>query len=117
MSKPELLEKTPISLNELKQELESIQKRDKELGFRAGKTLEYANAFTTLSKTAHNDLKKKLEALEIPRFKEEHIAKVLDMLPKSVAELDVIIQGYTLTVSKENKTKVIETVKEFLPKK
>jgi len=117
MSKPELIEKTPISLTELKQEIEIIQKRDEELSFRSGKTLEYVNSFVILSKTAHNDLKKKIEQLKIPRFKEDHVCKVIDMLPQSVAELDVILQGYTLTVSKENKAKLIGTVKDFLPKK
>jgi len=117
MSRPELIEKIPISLTELKQELEIIQKRDEELSFRSGKSLEYANSFVTLSKTAHNDLKKKIEKLEIPRFKEDHVCKVIDLLPQSVAELDVILQGYTLTVSKENKAKIIKTVKDFLPKK
>lgn len=117
MSRPELIEKIPISLTELKQELEIIQKRDEELSYRSGKSLEYVNAFVTLSKTAHKDLKKKIEQLKIPRFKEDHVCKVIDMLPQSVAELDVILQGYTLTVSKENKAKIIGVVKDFLPKK
>lgn len=116
MSKPEILDKKPLTIMELKSELEKAQKRDEELGFRAGKALDYANTFVSLSKKAHDELKKKLEDLNIPRLKEDQQAKIVDMLPKSVAELDVILQGYTITVNKENKQKIINVVKEFLKK-
>lgn len=117
MSKPELIEKKALTLVELKASMDSIKKRDEELGFRSNKTLEYVNSLNLMSKTAHANLVKKLEAINIPRIKEEHIVKIVDFLPKSVAELDVLLQGYTLTMTKDNKTKIISAVKEFLPKK
>ncbi|PIN81266.1 hypothetical protein COV13_01785 [Candidatus Woesearchaeota archaeon CG10_big_fil_rev_8_21_14_0_10_32_9] len=110
MSKVEVLEKIPVSLPELKSELTAIEKRDSELGFRAGKTKEYVNAFADLSKTAFSDLKKQLDALQIPRLKEDHIVKILDVRPKSVDELNVVLQGYTLTVSKENMKSIIDVL-------
>jgi len=110
MSKVEILEKIPVSLSELKSELNTIEKRDGELGFRAGKTKEYVNAFANLSKTAFSDLKKQLEALQVPRLKEDHIVKILDVMPKSVDELNVILQGYTLTVSKENVKSIVDVL-------
>ncbi len=108
MSKAEILEKIPVSLVELKSELNAIEKRDGELGFRAGKTKEYLNSFSTLSKSAYADLKKKIEDLQIPRLKEDHIVKILDVLPKSVDELSVVLQGYSLTVSKENMKNIVD---------
>ncbi|MCF7871787.1 hypothetical protein K9L97_02025 [Candidatus Woesearchaeota archaeon] len=117
MSKAQIIEKTPITILETKKELETAHKRDGELNYRGNKTLEYTNQFSTLSKKKHDELKKNLENLNIPRFKPEHIIKVLDFLPKSVPELDVLLQGYTLTVTKENKSKIIDAVKEFLNEK
>lgn len=117
MSKPELLEKKPVSLTEMKKELETAQKRDGELGFRGNKTLEYVQQFVRLTRKAHDELKTKLGELKVPRLKAEHITKIVDILPSSVAELDVILQGYTITITKENKSKIVNQVKEFLPKK
>ncbi|MFP4567793.1 MAG: hypothetical protein ACLFN8_02515 [Candidatus Woesearchaeota archaeon] len=112
MSNIEIVGKEPITLAELKTELAAIQKRDGEPSFRAGKTMDYINQFKPLSKTAAKELSKKLNALDIPRLKEEHIAKVIDLLPQTNDELKVILQGYALTVTKENIAKIIEVVKE-----
>lgn len=117
MSKPELLEKSPVTITEMKKELEHAQKRDGELGFRGNKTLEYVQQFVKLSKKAHDELKTKIEELNVPRLKPVHITKIVDILPSIVAELDVILQGYTLTITKDNKSKIVAVVKEFLPKK
>ena len=103
-----------MTLMEVKKELEKAQKRDGELGFRGNKTLEYANKFVKIGVTKHAELKKKLEDLDIPRMKPEHMIKIIDFLPKSVPELDVLLQGYTLTITKDNKAKIISVVKEFL---
>lgn len=112
MSKTDVVEKVPLSISELKSEINSIEKRDGELGFRAGKVKEYVNSFSSLSKSAFVDLKKKIEELQVPRLKDEHIVKILDLLPSSVDELSVILQGYTLTVSKENMNAIVKVLKE-----
>jgi len=44
----ETISEKPISISELKQELEKIKKRDKELNFRAARTEEYLQHFSTL---------------------------------------------------------------------
>jgi DNA-directed RNA polymerase subunit F len=108
MSKPEILEKTPLSMVQLKAELNAVSKRDKEPGFRTTKTIEYLNSFNTLSQTEFNSMKKKIEDLQIPRLKEEHIIKILDIVPKNVNDLGVLLQGYTITVSKENLKNIVD---------
>jgi DNA-directed RNA polymerase subunit F len=50
--------KEPLGLSELKAELTAIQKRDGELGFRSGKTLEYVNSFSTIEPEKFNEAKK-----------------------------------------------------------
>ena len=108
MSKPEILEKTPLSMVSLKAELNAVSKRDKEPGFRTTKTMEYLNSFSTISQTEFNRMKKKIEELQVPRLKEEHIMKILDIMPKNVNDLSVILQGYTITVSKENLKNIVD---------
>lgn len=110
MSKPEVVEKVPVSLSEMKVELQAIQKRDSELGFRAGKTMEYVNSVATISKSAYLKLKSELEGLKIPRLKDEHVVKIIDLMPTHVNELSVILSGYTLTVSKENMAKIVKVI-------
>ncbi len=104
----EIISERPISISELKQELETIKKRDKELNFRALRTEEYLQHFTESKGQA--ELHKKLESLSIPRLKDIHIVKIVDILPKTVDELKTILQGYTITVNNENLKKIIETV-------
>ena len=110
MSKPEILEKTPLSMTQLKADLNAIVKRDTEPGFRTTKTLEYLNSFSTLSQKEFDSMKKEIEKLAVPRLKDEHIVKILDILPKSVNDLNVVLQGYTITVSKENVKSIVDIV-------
>lgn len=113
MSKAELIEKIPISLSELKEEITKISKREgEELSFRTGKTLDYVNSFSHLSKKKSADILKSIEALNIPRLKPEHIVKILDAMPKSANELAVLLQGYTITVTKENMKKIVKEINE-----
>ncbi len=111
----EIISEVPISISDLKQELEKIKKRDKELNFRAARTEEYLQNFSTLNDPA--GLSKKIEALNIPRLKEQHIIKIIDILPKTVDELRGVLQGYALTVNNENLKKIVDTVNNFAAEK
>ncbi len=111
----EIISEKPISMGDLKKEIEKIKKRDKELNFRALRTEEYLQHFTILKDL--DDLSKKLESLKIPRLREQHIVKIIDILPKTVDELKVILQGYTITVNNENLKKIVDTVNKFTAEK
>ena len=112
---PKIQEQMPISIYDLKKELTKIKKRSKELSIRTGKTEEYINQYTMLKQTEADSLEKDLLKLNIPRLKEQHIKKLLDVLPASIEELKVIFSGYTLTVNKENQQKIVNVVKKYLP--
>jgi DNA-directed RNA polymerase subunit F len=111
MSGPEIIKETPICLAQVKQEVERIKKRDKELSFRTQRTEEYLIQFV------HQDATKLVEALKklnISRLKEEHIVKIADLLPKTVDDLKIVLQGYTITVTKENMKQIIDEVNKFI---
>ncbi len=117
MVKPEIISEKPISIAELRKEIDTIKKRDTELNFRSGRTEEYVNNFSFLSKTKEDELIKKLNSLDIPRLKEHHIVKIVDILPKTADDLKLILQGYTVKVSNENIKKIVSVIKEFAEKK
>ncbi len=110
---PQLIEEQALTMAEVKEHLGKIKKRDGELNFRANKTEENLNAVVTLSMTKAKELKKKLEDLEIPRFKDIHVCKIVDTLPATVDELKVVLQGYTITVTNDNLKKIIDVTKEY----
>jgi len=113
---PKILSEEPISSVQLKEELKNIKKRDTELNFNANKTFEYLSELTTLKEEDFDKLFKELSKLEIPRLKELHIHKIIDLMPESADELKVILQGYTITISKENIQSIADVIKKYKEK-
>ena len=116
MVKPTLLEETPMNIIEVREELAKIEKRDKELSFRANKANEYLNSIVTLKPKDAKELYKKIEDLNIPRLKAVHIHKIIDILPATVEVMKTIVQSYTLTVNNDNLKKIIGIVSEYQKK-
>jgi DNA-directed RNA polymerase subunit F len=112
MSKPEITEEKPITMAELKEDLKKIKKRDEELNFRAEKTQEYLDQFVNIKDKEGKEIFKKIEGLEIPRLKPEHIVKLIDILPRTPEEVKIVLQGYTITVTKENLKRIADVIKE-----
>lgn len=115
MTTMRILSEKPISMAELKNELEKIKKRDKELNFRAAKTEEYLSQFVTTKKT--DEIAKKLVALDIPRLREQHISKIEDIMPTTVNDLKVVLQNFILTVNNENMKKIVDTINSIIAKR
>jgi DNA-directed RNA polymerase subunit F len=116
MTNPEIMTESPITMAELKDELKKIKKRDEELNFRAEKTEEYLNQFEVLKEKEAKDLFKKIEGLEVPRLRAEHIVKLIDILPTDPEEVKMVLQGYTITVTKENLKRIADAIQEFTKK-
>lgn len=113
MIKPKVVSETPVSLPHLKAELERVKARDGELNFRGQKTDEYLQLFVKLSPEQADEMKKKLDDLQISRLKEEIVIKIIDLLPASVEDLKVIAQGYNLTLTADNLKKIADVVAEY----
>lgn len=115
MPDTEILSETPINIYYLKKELERIRKRDKELNFRANRTEEYLSQIAA-HKNA-DELFDKLMKLNIPRLKEQHIHKIIDVIPATVNDLKATLQGYTITINNESMKKIVDTINGFLEEK
>ena len=111
----QIISETPINSHHLKKELERIKKRDGELNFRANKTEEYL--VQVLSPADADKLFDSIMKLNVPRLKEQHIHKIIDIMPITINELKVVLQSYTITVNNDSMKKIVDTVNEFLEKK
>jgi DNA-directed RNA polymerase subunit F len=117
MTNPTIIEETPVSMAELKEELARIKKRDTTLGFRSEKTLEYLNEIHTVKEKESKEIKDKIEKLKIPRLKEEYIFKTIDLMPKSEEELRLILSAYPFTITKENLAAIYKIIEDYNQKK
>lgn len=97
MGEGEKINEEAITLAETKNILENIKKRDEEFGFRSGRTYEYLTSIDIKNEKKAQEMKQKIEELNIPRLKEEQIVKIVDLMPHSLDELKVILQGVTIT--------------------
>lgn len=109
MPEIEIINEAPLTLNELKTKLDAVKKRDKEIGFRANKTSEYLASFTT--KKPKEDLRKKIEGLNISRLKDRHIAKLVDVQPEDMESVRTLFIGENLTLKQEDLKRITECLK------
>ncbi len=114
MTNPQFIEEAPLPLADVKEALEKIEERDKELSYRSNKAKEFLGLFVQIPKDKKDELKKKLVNLNLLRLKEAHIAKIIDFLPKTTEELKVILQAYSVNMPKKDMEKIISTVKEVV---
>lgn len=109
----EILKEEPITLGEVKDKLNSIKKKSKELSVLATKTKEYAEHFVKLDKKKIKELKGKLEDLKIPRLKLRHYVKLIDILPDEIDSLRAVFVGETVTVKQEDLNRILEVIKKY----
>lgn len=111
MTDIKIINEVPLTMAELKEKLAKIEKRDKELTFRANKTKEYLNNFTIKEKGIAA-LKKKIEGLNISRLKDRHIAKLIDITPKDTDSIKATLSGEALTLKEEDYQKLLEALQD-----
>ncbi|MFH0868424.1 MAG: hypothetical protein V1831_03865 [Candidatus Woesearchaeota archaeon] len=110
----QIISETPINEHQLKEELAKIKKRDQELNIRATKTEDHLEHIKTYKGV--EDLFDKISKLGIPRLKEQHIHKIIDIMPATIKDLKVVMQGYTISINNENIKKIVDAVNKFVGK-
>jgi len=94
-------------------ELNRIKVRDGELGFRAQKALDYFESLGTLDAKAAKELFEALGKLEVPRLRDVHFHKIIDLMPVSAKDVKTVLQGYQVTVSAESCKKIADAVAQY----
>lgn len=111
MPEIQIIKEEPLTLSELKVKLEQTKKRDKELSFKAKKTMDYLNIFANTPDKKIKETKKKLQDLDISRLKERHIVKILDISPQDLDSLKIILSGENITLKQEDLQRILECLK------
>ena len=111
MTNLEVLNEMPLTMAELKDKLEDIKKRDKELNERAQKTQDYLNKFVKLKEKEALKLKDEVTNLKIPRLKDKHIIKIIDVVPKDMDSLKLIFSAENITIKQEDLQRILDTIK------
>ena len=108
----EVINEMPLTMAEMKEHLQVIEKRDKELNARAKKVKTYLDHFTKVKKDKINEIKKQLETLNITRLKDRHIEKIIDLLPEDLTSMRAIFTGENVTLKQEDLQKILDIVKK-----
>lgn len=107
-----VINEVPITMLEMKKKLDGIEKRDKELNFRAKKVKEYLDIFVTKENKKNDELKKKIMALNISRLRERHITKILDIMPNDIDSLKILFSGDNITIKQEDLDNILKVIQE-----
>jgi len=107
----EILSENPISANQLKEEIKKIKQRDKELNYREAKTEEHLDNIENRKTT--EALFDKISKLNIPRLRDPHMYKIIDIMPITVKDLKVVLQGYTISINNDNMKKIVDAINRF----
>jgi len=111
MPNVQILNEVPITMAELKERLEDIKKRDKELNAKAQKTHNYLTKFVDIKVNEANKLKESIIKLNIPRLKDRHIVKIIDLMPKDLESLKLIFSTENITIKQEDIQKILNELK------
>jgi len=109
-----VLSESPTNAAEVKKLLEDIKEHDKELTFRAQRTHEHLETIGVLSLKKAKELEAALMKLDIPRMKEQHVHKLIDVQPKTTDDVKLMLQGYALTVTNENCKKIADAIADIV---
>jgi DNA-directed RNA polymerase subunit F len=112
MSQPVVQSEEAIDMYEVLKELKAVEKRDGTLGFRAEKTKEYITDARQLTDKRVKEIREGIVALEVPRMKSEHIAKIIDVMPVSLDDLKNLISSFNITVKDDYLKKMVDILKE-----
>ena len=107
----DIINESPVTMAELKEKIEDIKKRDKELKPRTLKTHEYLERFVSIKGKDAVKIKEQLLKLQISRIKERHIAKIIDIMPKDIETLKLIFVGENVTLKQDDLETILEALK------
>jgi DNA-directed RNA polymerase subunit F len=109
----EIIEEKPINMVELHSEIDKIKKRDENVNFRVGKIEEYLNLFQKLKPAEAKELQGDLEKLNVPRLKDMHIHKLIDIMPLTADDVKLVLEGYPITVTKASCELIAKAIEKF----
>ncbi len=105
----EEIKETFVPLPKVKEILENI----KEKNYEQKLAYEHVKKFSKIDAKKAEALIKELSNLEMRKLKDDQIVKIVDLMPKDVEDLKVILSKATVPFKDEELTKIIEIVKKY----
>ncbi len=109
----EVVKESATNTSRVKAMLSATKAEEGELNYRAQKTLDAMEQCAVIDKASAEKLAKKIEELAVPRLKELHVHKIIDVLPTSAKDVKTLLQSYSLTITNENLQKIADACAEM----
>lgn len=106
----ELLKEEWISNSEVKK----ILTGKKDLEFEQKHTKEHVKDFSKLTVAKVNKLKKSLVSLDLSKLKHEFIINIINILPKDIDEIKLVLSMSVIPFNDEEFQKIYECVKPYV---
>ncbi len=97
-----ILKRKPLSMAEAKEYMDKDSGTD---------IIGFVKKFIILKPGKAKELREKIEALDLLKVREEHISKIIDIMPETSEELNKIFNDMSL--DEDETKKLLETIKEF----
>ena len=98
-----IISKEPLSMGEAFKYIKGDESSETDI-------VGFIKKFIKIKKGQSEELRKKLQALELMKVKDEHIAKIIDLVPETKEELNKIFVDVSL--DEDEFQKIINTIKE-----
>lgn len=108
----QILDEKSVSIPEVKKILDTLKEKG-ELRYEQRLALNYVENFAKIGVEDAAKLSEELTSLNIPRIKEEHIAKIVDILPRNYAELNILLAKDKISLKKDIQNKIIEVIDKY----
>lgn len=99
-----------VSWTDAKKILEKKVK-EKELGYEQKNALEHLRKFSRLTEKDTSEMVEELKKIE--KLRERHIVGIVNMLPQDPDELRMLFANEIVTLSDDDKKKILSIVKKF----
>jgi len=99
-----------VTWAEVRKVLEKKEK-EKELSYEQKNALEHLRKFAKISEKDANEMSQELEKIE--RLRDKHIVSIINHLPQDLEDLRVLFANETVSISDEDRKKIISIVKKF----
>ena len=106
----EIINEKPVSIVEVKKILEAKAK-EKKLGYEQNNVLEHLKKFCMLSRKNAEQMAENLSRIE--KLKGKHIMTIVNNLPQDLDDLRLLFANERISVSQDEKAKILGIVKKF----
>ena len=89
----------------------SISEASKYINKDSGEIQGFVKKFATLKPDKAKELREKIQAMDLLKVKEEHITKIIDLMPENAEDLNKIFSDVGL--DEDETKKILDTIKEY----